>query len=119
VITEDDLKGYLGGRRYHWGVAEERDEIGAATGLVFTEFGGDTVSIEVSLTRAAGPEGRLILTGQLGDVMKESAQAALRSSVRAPARSIFPRTPASAAADATSTSTSRRARCPRTARRRA
>jgi len=78
VVTVDDLKGYLGGRRYHYGVAEERDEVGAATGLVYTESGGDTVSIEVSLVNAVGSgEGRLTLTGQLGDVMKESAQAAL------------------------------------------
>lgn len=76
VVTESDIKGYLGGRRFHFGVAEENDEIGAATGLVYTEAGGDTVTIEVSLTRASGNEGRLLLTGQLGDVMKESAQAA-------------------------------------------
>jgi ATP-dependent Lon protease len=76
TVTPDDLKGYLGGRRFHWGVAEETDEIGAATGLVYTESGGDTVTIEVQPTRAVGGEGRLTLTGQLGDVMKESAQAA-------------------------------------------
>ena len=78
TITDDDLKDYLGGRKYHYGVAEERDEVGAATGLVYTEAGGDTVSIEVSLVKTPGAgEGRLTLTGQLGDVMKESAQAAL------------------------------------------
>ncbi len=72
TVRIEDLKGYLGGRRFHYGVAEENDEIGAATGLVYTEAGGDTVSIEVALTRAATNEGRLTLTGQLGDVMKES-----------------------------------------------
>jgi ATP-dependent Lon protease len=78
IITENDLKEYLGGRKFHYGVAEERDEVGAATGLVYTEAGGDTVSIEVSLVKTPGTgEGRLTLTGQLGDVMKESAQAAL------------------------------------------
>jgi len=78
MVTPTELKGFLGGRRYHWGVAEEHDEIGAATGLVYTEAGGDTVSIEVLLTRSANAngDGRLLLTGQLGDVMKESAQTA-------------------------------------------
>jgi ATP-dependent Lon protease len=98
VITEDDLKGYLGGRRYHWGVAEERDEIGAATGLVFTEFGGDTVSIEVSLTRrragrAADPD----RTARRRDEGVRAGRADVRPFARRLARS-FPRTPASAAA---------------------
>ena len=78
IIGIDDIKTYLGGRRFHWGVAEENDEVGSATGLVYTEVGGDTISIEVLLTKSANPsgEGRLLLTGQLGDVMKESAQTA-------------------------------------------
>ena len=88
TVTEADIKGFLGGRRFSWGVAEENDEIGTATGLVYTETGGDTVSIEVALTRSpiaisadgdknhSAVEGRLLLTGQLGDVMKESAQTA-------------------------------------------
>ncbi len=89
TVTADDLKEYLGGRRFHYGVAEERDEVGAATGLVYTEAGGDTVSIEVSLVKTPGSagEGRLTLTGQLGDVMKESAQAAL-TFVRSRAQSL-------------------------------
>lgn len=76
TITVDaaDLASYLGQPRYHYGRMEEKDEIGAATGLVYTEFGGDVVTVEVSLMR--GHEGKLVLTGQLGDVMKESAQAA-------------------------------------------
>ena len=66
---------YLGKPRFRYGTIEERDEIAAATGLVYTEFGGDIVTVEVSVMR--GAEGRLVLTGQLGEVMKESAQAAL------------------------------------------
>ena len=45
------MKKFLGPRRYHYGVAEEQDEIGAATGLVYTEFGGDIVSVEVTLLK--------------------------------------------------------------------
>ncbi|MHB0913629.1 MAG: endopeptidase La [Armatimonadota bacterium] len=74
-VSAKKVKDYLGQPKYHYGLAEEKDEIGAATGLVYTEFGGDIVSIEVGLLPSA--EGKLILTGQLGDVMKESAQAAL------------------------------------------
>ncbi len=91
TVTESDIKTFLGGRRFQWGVAEENDEVGTATGLVYTETGGDTVSIEVALTRSplalngdnknghgnnGAADGRLQLTGQLGDVMKESAQTA-------------------------------------------
>jgi ATP-dependent Lon protease len=55
-------------------MAEERDEVGLATGVAWTPVGGDTMSIEVTLMEGRG---NLLLTGQLGDVMKESAQAAL------------------------------------------
>ncbi|MBV9851787.1 MAG: endopeptidase La [Armatimonadetes bacterium] len=82
-IGDGDLRAYLGPRKFHYGVMEEQDEVGAATGLVYTEAGGDVITIEVSPIR--GKEGRLMLTGQLGDVMKESAQAAL-SYVRSRAR---------------------------------
>jgi ATP-dependent Lon protease len=75
TIDAESLKDYLGQRRYHYGTMEEKDEIAAATGLVYTEFGGDIVTIEVILLK--GHEGRVQLTGQLGEVMKESAQAAL------------------------------------------
>jgi ATP-dependent Lon protease len=85
AVREDDVKSYLGQRKYHYGMAEEKDEIATATGLVYTEFGGDIVSIEVGLMRAN--EGKLLLTGQLGDVMKESAQAAL-TYVRSKARAL-------------------------------
>ena len=74
-IEEDNVPEYLGAPRYHYGIMEEKDEIGAVTGLVYTEFGGDIITVEVSLMR--GSDGKLILTGQLGDVMKESAQAAM------------------------------------------
>ncbi len=75
TIDAPDMKEWLGLRRYHYGVMEEVDQIAAATGLVYTEFGGDIVTIEVSLLK--GREGKVQLTGQLGDVMKESAQTAL------------------------------------------
>ena len=75
VVDDAELTKLLGSRKYHYGVMEELDEIGAATGLVYTEAGGDVIAIEVSPMK--GKDGRLILTGQLGDVMKESAQAAM------------------------------------------
>ncbi|MEI6913660.1 MAG: endopeptidase La [Armatimonadota bacterium] len=74
-VKASDIPKYLGRRRYHYGRAEEQDEVGAATGLAFTEFGGDIITVEAGLVRS--DKGQLILTGQLGDVMKESAQAAL------------------------------------------
>ena len=89
TVTETSLKEFLGAPRYDWGTAEEQDEVGTATGLVYTEVGGDTVAVEVLLTPTVNPEGegRLTLTGQLGDVMKESAQAAW-SFVKSRARSL-------------------------------
>ncbi|MCD6519057.1 MAG: endopeptidase La [Anaerolineae bacterium] len=73
-IVKGSLAKYLGPPRYSFGVAEERDQVGVATGLAWTEAGGDTLSIEVTIMPG---KGSLILTGQLGDVMQESAQAAL------------------------------------------
>lgn len=73
-ITRDDLATHLGPRRFTHGLAEERDEIGVATGLAVTQVGGDVLSIEVSITEGSGA---LTLTGQLGSVMQESAQAAV------------------------------------------
>ncbi|OBZ09806.1 endopeptidase La [Bacillus sp. FJAT-27264] len=73
VILEEDLKDYLGTSKYRYGMAELEDQIGTVTGLAWTEVGGDTLLIEVTVVPGAG---KLILTGQLGDVMKESAQAA-------------------------------------------
>lgn len=73
VITARNLSRYLGAERYRYGRAEEEDQIGAATGLAWTEAGGDTLNIEVTVLPG---KGQLTLTGKLGDVMKESAQAA-------------------------------------------
>lgn len=64
----------LGKHKFRYGQAEEEDQIGIATGLAYTSVGGDTLQIEVSLTPG---KGKLMLTGKLGDVMKESAQTAL------------------------------------------
>jgi len=73
-ITADEVSRYLGPRRFYHEVAEERDRVGVTTGLVWTESGGDIVFIEATLMKGRND---LILTGSLGDVMKESAQAAL------------------------------------------
>ncbi|HYU64702.1 MAG TPA: endopeptidase La [Candidatus Paceibacterota bacterium] len=74
VITRELLHKYLGPAKISHQLAETRDEIGVVTGLAWTPVGGEVFSIEVS--KMPG-KGRLILTGQLGDVMKESAQAGL------------------------------------------
>ncbi len=74
TITRDALPKYLGPPKFTYGVKEERDEIGVATGVAVSDAGGDTMAVEVTLMRG---KGSLILTGQLGDVMQESAQAAL------------------------------------------
>jgi ATP-dependent Lon protease len=74
VKTEDDLREYLGSIKYTSEVAERTEETGVATGLAWTSVGGEILFIEV--TRMFGT-GKLQLTGQLGDVMKESAHAAL------------------------------------------
>jgi len=85
TIDDAGVKSFLGPRRFHYGRAEEKDEIGAATGLVYTEFGGDIVTVEASLMKHH--ETKLTLTGQLGDVMKESAMAAM-SYIRSRARAL-------------------------------
>jgi ATP-dependent Lon protease len=73
-LTLRTVHKYLGPPKFSFGLAEEKDEIGAATGLVWTEVGGDVITIEA--TKMPG-KGGLTLTGHLGDVMKESAQAAV------------------------------------------
>jgi len=83
-IVADDIEEYLGTVRFSYGKVEEKDEIGVATGLAVSPFGGDILSIEVSLSEGTG---RVLLTGSLGDVMQESAQAAL-TFARANARSL-------------------------------
>jgi ATP-dependent Lon protease len=85
TVTQESIPTYLGPRRFHYGMAEEKDEIGAATGLVVTMVGGDIVSVEATLLKSH--RGSLTLTGNLSDVMKESAQAAL-SYVRSRARQL-------------------------------
>ena len=78
-VTAKNLDKYLGVRRFDFGRAEEQNEIGLVTGLAWTEVGGDLLQIESTMVPG---KGQLMLTGQLGDVMKESASAAL-SVVRA------------------------------------
>jgi ATP-dependent Lon protease len=73
-VTIQNVHKFLGPTKFHYGTAGKIDEVGAATGLVFTEQGGDIITVEATLVRG---DGKLTLTGQLGDVMKESAQAAL------------------------------------------
>ncbi|NLU46552.1 MAG: endopeptidase La [Syntrophomonadaceae bacterium] len=73
-VTAGNLSKFLGKPRYRFGVAEKEHQVGVATGLAWTEAGGDILSIEVALLKG---KGNLTLTGKLGDVMKESAQAAL------------------------------------------
>ena len=71
-VDEDLVEKFLGVPRYHYGTMEKQDLIGVATGLAWTEVGGDILNIEVSVMKG---EGKLILTGKLGDVMQESAHA--------------------------------------------
>ncbi|MEX2500781.1 MAG: endopeptidase La [Trueperaceae bacterium] len=73
-ITERSLEGYLGAERYTPESEAEEDLIGVATGMYFTPVGGDILFVETSITSG---KGGLVLTGQLGDVMKESARASL------------------------------------------
>src|SRR5699024_1619365 len=73
VVTEKRLEELLGNPLYRFGQMEKEDQIGTATGLAYTAVGGDTLSIEV--TYYSGKV-ELTLTGKLGDVMRESAQAA-------------------------------------------
>ncbi|MCT1575752.1 endopeptidase La [Oceanobacillus kimchii] len=73
IITEHTIEDYLGKPYFRYGLMEQEDQIGAATGLAYTSAGGDILSIEVSHYPG---KGKLTLTGQLGDVMQESAQAA-------------------------------------------
>jgi ATP-dependent Lon protease len=73
TVDADKLKSWLGPGKFRYGLAEQEDQIGAVTGLAWTEVGGDTLVIEVTVMPGSG---KLTLTGKLGDVMKESAQAA-------------------------------------------
>jgi ATP-dependent Lon protease len=74
TVTTRNLDSYLGVRRFRYGVVEENNEIGQVTGLAWTEVGGELLRIEATLVPG---KGNMTLTGHLGDVMKESIQAAM------------------------------------------
>lgn len=74
TISSKNLEDYLGKARYNYLMANKKDEVGIARGLAWTQVGGDTLQIEVNVMPG---KGELVLTGQLGDVMKESAQAGI------------------------------------------
>jgi ATP-dependent Lon protease len=74
TIEADEVHAFLGVPRYDFGLAEEQDEVGVATGAAVTSVGGDLLSIEVTVMPGKGD---ILLTGKLGDVMQESARAAL------------------------------------------
>lgn len=82
VVDRNDVAGYLGAVKYRRDKALLTDETGAATGLAWTAVGGTTLTIEVSLMKG---KGEILLTGKLGDVMKESARTAI-SYIRARAK---------------------------------
>jgi ATP-dependent Lon protease len=74
TVGPDKLHYYLGPEKFHYELAEEADEVGVATGLAWTPSGGDIIFVEAALVPG---KGNLTLTGKLGDVMQESARAAL------------------------------------------
>ena len=74
TVGPDDVKEYLGVLKFRDTRAEEKNEVGLATGLAWTEVGGQILTIEATLMQG---KGKLLLTGKLGDVMQESAQAAM------------------------------------------
>ena len=73
-VTRENLEDFLGKSRYSYQMVNEKDEVGIVRGLAWTSVGGDTLQIEVNLMPG---KGEFLLTGQLGDVMKESAQAGI------------------------------------------
>ena len=79
VVTEDNLNEFLGVRKFDFGRAEMKNQVGQVVGLAWTEVGGDLLTIEAAVMPG---KGNIIRTGSLGDVMKESVEAA-RSVVRA------------------------------------
>ncbi len=73
-VTPRNIEHYLGKKRYHYDRIKDNDEIGVATGMAWTIVGGDTLFIETTVVPGTG---KLVLTGQLGDVMQESAKAGI------------------------------------------
>ncbi|WP_243371240.1 endopeptidase La [Geotalea sp. SG265] len=73
-IADGEVRAYLGVPRFRYGLGEENDGIGVVTGLAWTEVGGDLLKIEVATLPG---KGKMIVTGKLGEVMQESAQAAM------------------------------------------
>ena len=82
IVTDANLNDYLGVRKYDYGQAEKKNQVGQVVGLAWTEVGGDLLTIEAAVMPG---KGQIIRTGQLGEVMKESVEAA-RSVVRSRAR---------------------------------
>ena len=82
IVTDENLNDFLGVRKYSYGLAEKANQVGQVVGLAWTEVGGDLLTIEAAVMPG---KGNIIRTGQLGDVMKESVEAA-RSVVRSRAR---------------------------------
>jgi ATP-dependent Lon protease len=74
VVTERMVQKYLGPPRYRYGTAEEQDQVGLTTGLAWTELGGELLTVEAQVMPG---KGKLTITGKLGEVMQESAQAAM------------------------------------------
>lgn len=84
IIASDSLEKYLGVKMFRFGLAEENDRVGEVNGLAWTEVGGDLLTIEVAVVSG---KGKALYTGQLGEVMQESIQAAL-TVVRSRAKSL-------------------------------
>jgi ATP-dependent Lon protease len=82
IVTNDNLNDFLGVRKYDYGQAEKKNQVGQVVGLAWTEVGGDLLTIEAAVMPG---KGQITRTGQLGEVMKESVEAA-RSVVRSRAR---------------------------------
>ncbi|MCI5773438.1 MAG: endopeptidase La [Erysipelotrichaceae bacterium] len=73
-VTKKLINEWLGKEKFEYGIKEKKDQVGVVTGLAYTAFGGDTLPVEVTYFEG---KGRLVVTGQLGDVMKESTEIAL------------------------------------------
>jgi ATP-dependent Lon protease len=84
IITPEKVESFLGPRKFYFEISEAKERVGVATGLAWTEAGGQIIFIEAAKMKG---KGNLILTGSLGDVMKESAQAAM-SYIRSHAESL-------------------------------